>query len=55
MINVLPINDLAPHTPNNTCKCHPWITFEQGEMIVVHNLFSDSYLNLINIDFIAKN
>lgn len=39
MINVLPNNDIKPHTEDTTCECHPAIIFENGEMIVVHNAF----------------
>jgi len=39
MINILPINDIKPHTEDSTCECNPDVIFENGEMIVVHNSF----------------
>ena len=39
MINVLPNNDIKPHTEDSTCECKPKVIFENGEIIVVHNAF----------------
>lgn len=39
-IHVYPVSDLKEHdTENTTCDCCPAVTFEEGEMIVVHNSF----------------
>lgn len=40
MINILPINDLKPHTEESTCECHPSVEFtEQGDMMIIHNAY----------------
>lgn len=39
MYNIIPLNDLDEHINNSTCKCHPKVIFENGEMIIIHNSF----------------
>lgn len=40
MITVVPENDLKPHDrTSTTCHCQPRVTFENGEMIIIHNSF----------------
>lgn len=39
MINILPNNDLKPHTEDSTCECKPNVLEQNGEMIVVHNSY----------------
>ena len=38
-MHILPVNDLEEHTEESTCKCSPQVTFENGEMIIIHNYF----------------
>lgn len=37
MIEVTPVDDTQEHTSGSTCACQPKVTFENGEMIVVHS------------------
>jgi len=37
--NILPIDDIEEHEETTTCECQPDVSFENGEMIVVHNSF----------------
>lgn len=37
MIEVTPVNDIHEHTSGSTCACQPRVTFENGEMIVIHS------------------
>lgn len=37
--HILPVNDIEQHTEDSTCKCNPTVTFENGEMIIIHNSF----------------
>jgi hypothetical protein len=39
MWNILPINDIKPHTENSTCECKPKVIFVNGEIIVIHNSY----------------
>ncbi len=39
MIQIIPQNDLKEHTEDTVCECSPFVRFENGEMIVVHNAF----------------
>lgn len=39
MFNILPMNDIGEHVENSTCKCHPRVIFENGEIIIIHNSF----------------
>ena len=39
MINITPINDLKEHIDSSTCECSPNVTFENGEMIIIHNSY----------------
>lgn len=39
MINIIPLNDLKPHTEDSTCECKPSLIIEEGEMIIVHNSY----------------
>jgi hypothetical protein len=39
MINIIPINDLKPHTENSSCACKPNILWQDEEMIVIHNSY----------------
>jgi len=39
MINVIPIDDLKPHTEDSTCECQPRVYFENEEMIIIHSSF----------------
>ena len=38
-LHVVPIDDLKEHEESTTCECTPMITFENGDMIVVHSSF----------------
>ena len=39
MINLIPANDLMPHSEGSTCECLPYLIMEEGEMIFVHSSF----------------
>jgi len=39
MWNILPTNDLKPHTEDSTCECKPKVIIENGEIIIIHNSF----------------
>lgn len=45
MINIIPNNDLKPHTENTTCDCKPNILWQNEEMIVVHNSYDKRELD----------
>jgi len=51
MWNILPTNDLKPHTEDSTCECHPTVDFlENGELRIIHNSFDgrEVYEELLN-------
>jgi len=53
MYNILPTNDLKPHTEKSTCECKPRVIFENGEIIIIHNSYDgreglELYNELIN-------
>jgi len=39
MWNILPNNDIKPHTESSTCECKPKIIFVNEEIIVIHNSY----------------
>jgi hypothetical protein len=40
MIIVIPIDDTEEHDKESTtCKCHPKVEFENGNMILIHDAF----------------
>jgi hypothetical protein len=50
MIHVYPVNDTDSHDLySTTCHCMPKVTFENGEMLVVHNSFDGrEILEMVN-------
>lgn len=39
-VNVLPINDIQPHSHHALCPCNPKIeTTPEGDFLIIHNAF----------------
>jgi len=37
--NIMPTDEQEEHSFDTTCKCHPKVIEENGQMIVIHNSF----------------
>lgn len=44
IINIIPVDDLLPHTEMSTCKCGPVIIMESDQIIIRHNSYDEREL-----------
>jgi hypothetical protein len=45
MIQVVPVNDIKPHTDDSTCECGVRVEVVNGEMIFIHSSFDGRELS----------